>query len=199
MKNLRRISVISTFSFLVIVMLTLPILSSSQVKYRSEALTISIKGTSSLHDWEMKSDKGQLDAVLVLGNNFKITGISGLHFTVQSKSLKSGRSQMDNNSYKALKTNTYNSISFVLSSANIIQSDANSYQLKCLGNLTIAGTTHETELVVGCIINADKSYTCSGSKKLKMTDFNIKPPTVLMGTIKTGDEISVAYNLKIAK
>ena len=106
---------------------------------------------------------------------------------------------MDKNTYKALKTDTYNSISFNLTSSKITQLEANSYQLKCLGNLTIAGTTRETELIAACKLNADKTYTCSGAKKLKMTDFNVKPPTAVMGTIKTGDEISVAYSLNIGK
>ena len=173
--------------------------SVAQVKYRSNDITISIKGTSSLHDWEITSDKGKVDAVFVLGNNSKMTALSGLHFTVKAESLKSGNSMMDGKTYKALKTTSFDSISFTLKSANITQLEANSYQLKCLGNLTIAGTTHETELVAGCKLNADKTLSCSGAKKLKMTDFNVKPPVALMGTIKTGDEISVGYNMRIIK
>jgi len=174
-------------------------ISGAQIKYRSNDLTISIKGTSSLHDWEITSDKGKVDAVFVMGSNLKMTGLSGLHFTVKSESLKSGNNMMDGKTYKALKTNAFDSISFNLKSATIVQQEANSYQLKCLGNLTIAGVTRETELLAACKLNGDKTFTCSGAKKLKMTDFNVKPPVALMGTIKTGDEISVGYNMKIIK
>jgi hypothetical protein len=37
----------------------------------------------------------------------------------------------------------------------------------------------------------------SGSKKLKMTEFDMVPPTALMGTIKTGDEVTVTFNLNL--
>src|SRR4051812_41955178 len=194
-----RLSALPMLTTLVLFLTVISNTATAQVKYRSEDLTILIKGTSSLHDWEIKSDKGQFEALFVLGPNYNITGISGLKFTVQSKSLKSGHDMMDNNTYKALKTSDFNSISFVLKNAVINQQDANNYQLKCIGNLSIAGTTKETELIASCKLNADKTFSCSGAKKLKMTDYNVKPPTVLMGTIKTGDEISVAYNLKIAK
>jgi polyisoprenoid-binding protein YceI len=173
--------------------------ATAQVKFRSEDLVVKVKGTSSLHDWEIKSSKGKVEAVLVLGPNYKITGVSGLRFTVESESLKSGHNMMDNNTYKALKTNTHENISFVLSSANITQIDANTYLLKCVGNMTIAGTTRETDLVAQCKVNSDGTFTCSGSKNIKMTDFNIKPPTAMMGTVKTGNDISIAYNLKIVK
>jgi len=96
--------------------------------------------------------------MFVLGPNYNITGISGLKFSVQSKSLKSGHDMMDNNTYKALKTSDFNSISFVLKNAVINQQDANNYQLKCIGNLTIAGTTKETELIASCKLNADKNF-----------------------------------------
>jgi hypothetical protein len=32
-----------------------------------------------------------------------------------------------------------------------------------------------------------------------MTDFKIDPPTALMGTMKTGDEITISFNVKLAK
>ena len=173
--------------------------ATAQVKYRSQDLTVKVTGTSSLHDWEIESNKGKVEAVLVLGPNYKITGVSGLKFTVQSESLKSGHSSMDNNTYKALKTGQHESITFVLSSSTITQIDANTYLLKCVGNMTIAGTTRETDLVAQCKLSADGTFTCSGSKNIKMTDFNIKPPTAIMGTVKTGNDISIAYNLKIVK
>jgi polyisoprenoid-binding protein YceI len=185
----------------IIIVLSCLFLSSAtaQVKFRSQDLTVKVSGTSSLHDWEIESNKGKVEAVLVLGPNYKITGVSGLSFTVQSESLKSGHSAMDNNTYKALKTGQHQNISFVLSSANITQIDANTYLLKCVGNMTIAGTTRETDLVAQCKLNADGTFTCSGSKNIRMTDFNIKPPTAIMGTVKTGNDISIAYNLKIVK
>src|SRR5437867_13091857 len=130
MKNVRRLSVTSGVSILfIIILLWFPGYVIGQVRYRSEGSTVWIKGTSSLHDWEIKSDKGQLEADLVVGNNYEITGISGLRFTVEAESFKSGHHLMDKNTYKALKTNSYNSISFVLTSANIRQVNANTYEL----------------------------------------------------------------------
>jgi hypothetical protein len=44
---------------------------------------------------------------------------------------------------------------------------------------------------------ADRSFTISGTKVIKMTDWKVKPPVVMFGTIKTGDQITIGYNLKI--
>ena len=31
-----------------------------------------------------------------------------------------------------------------------------------------------------------------------MTDFGVKPPTMIMGTIKTADKVSIKYHLELA-
>ena len=192
LSNLTRIfSVLLIGSFL-----TAPITGKAQLKYYGQALDVSIKGTSTLHDWEIKSDKGQVEA-LVSVNKDKVS-FTALSFSVPATSLKSGHNAMDKNTYKALNVDKNPNISFVLSSANVTPVDANTYQFKGVGNLTIAGATRQTDLTAVCKYNpADKSFTCTGTKKFKMTDYNVKPPTVMLGTIKTGDEISISYNVKI--
>ena len=174
-----------------------PFTMFGQVEYQSRTSNVSISGTSTIHDWEMKSNHAQLNATFVL-NEDQLTAISALHFTIESASLKSGHTLMDVNTYKALKTKIYNDISFILSSANVVAQSNNTYLLQCLGKLTIAGTTRETDLCVTCKWNPDdKSFLCTGTKKIKMTDYKVQPPVLMLGMIKTGDEIFINYNCRI--
>ena len=169
---------------------------SAQAKYHAQTLDVTVSGTSTLHDWEMKSSKGQFDATISIVND-KVT-FSTLSFSVPAESLKSGHGMMDKNTYKALNTDKNPNISFVLTAASVIPSGNNIYQVKGVGKLTIAGTTVLTDLFATLTYNpADKSFSCTGTKKFKMTEYGVKPPTVMMGTIKTGDAISISYNLNI--
>lgn len=171
----------------------------NDIKYRSQNLSIVISGTSTLHDWDMKSSKGSADVNFEF-NGDKLTGVSGLSFSMPAESLKSEHDMMDKNAYKALKTDKNKNISFVETAATVTPVDATTYQLKLTGNLTIAGTTKATDLVATAKFNpADKSFTVSGSKKFKMSEYGVKPPTVMMGTIKTGDPITVTFNTKIVR
>jgi polyisoprenoid-binding protein YceI len=105
---------------------------------------------------------------------------------------------MDKNTYKALNTSKNPNITFALISANVTPSGTNTYEFKGTGKLTIAGTTKSTEISGTLKYNpADKSFLCTGTKKFKMTDYGVKPPTVMMGTIKTGDDVAISYNLTI--
>ena len=163
-------------------------------------VTVFITGTSTLHDWEMKSNKGHVELSFGFGSNGKLIGLSGLKFSMEAESLKSDKTMMDNNAYKALKTASAKNIVFVLSSSNISQQNETTYQIKATGKLTIAGTTRETDVVANVKYNpSDRSYTITGTKKLKMTDYNVKPPSFMLGTVKTGDEISISFITKIVQ
>ncbi|MBC7887947.1 MAG: YceI family protein [Ferruginibacter sp.] len=191
-----RLNTITICSFIATFFLSGLNTSFAQAKYHAETLALSITGTSSLHDWEMTSGKGQVDAMILVAND-KVT-FSRLSFTVPAESLKSGHGAMDKNTYKALDTKKNANISFVLVSGNVTPTGANTYLLKGIGKLTISGTTLQTDLVATLKYNpADKSFTCSGIKKFKMSEYGVKPPTVMMGAIKTGDAISISYNLTI--
>lgn len=165
----------------------------------SQTVSLVIKGTSTLHDWEMKSDKGRVEVLLGLGSDARLMGLSALKFSLEAESLKSEKTMMDNNAYKALKTNSAKQISFVLTNASITQLSATSYRVKAIGKLTVAGTTRETDVIAEIAYsNTEKMYIVTGTKKLKMTDYNVKPPSFMLGTVKTGDEITISFKTKLA-
>lgn len=191
LKNLAAtISIIATF------LMCGSLSAFAQAKYHAQELNVTVSGTSTLHDWEMKSSKGQFDASIAIANDH--VTFTNLSFSFPAESLKSGHSMMDKNTYKALNTGKNPTITFVLVSANVTPAGANTYQLKGIGKLTIAGKTLQTDIVATLKYNpADKSFTCTGTKKFNMTEYGVKPPTVMMGAIKTGDAISITYDLNI--
>ena len=198
MTTLRRLSV---FSALLVFMMTAMSFSLNEklasTTFRLQNLNVAVDGTSTLHDWTIKSAKGQCEVNFELASD-KLTGVSGLNFSIPAESLKSGNNMMDNNTYKALKTKEHKNISYVLTTGSVSQVNGTTFQIRTKGKLTIAGTAKETDIVANAVYNAaDKSYTISGNKKIKMSQWGVKPPTVMMGTIKTGDEITISFSAKV--
>jgi polyisoprenoid-binding protein YceI len=167
-----------------------------QVKYQSVGgVNLVIQGTSNIHDWDMKSDKGYCSSIFDISKAGTLNGVTYLNFTVPAESLKSEHKAMDKNTYKALNTAKYSSISFTAASVTIKHNGSNNYSLTARGRLTISNVTKEVVLTANGTMNADKSITYSGTYKLKMTDYNVEPPSAMLGTIKTGDQITVKFNL----
>lgn len=170
--------------------------SHAQSKYQSAGgVKITIEGTSNIHDWDMKSEKGTCSGVFDVNNTGAITGLSALTFSVPAESLKSEHSGMDKNSYKALNTSKFASISFTAGQATIRPAGNSGHILTTNGKLTIAGVTKDVTLTATGVVNADKSISYTGSYQLKMTDYNVEPPSLMLGAIKTGNSIVVKFNL----
>ncbi|MCB0516782.1 MAG: YceI family protein [Chitinophagales bacterium] len=144
-----------------------------------------IKGTSSLHDWE-SAVEGMEGLISMDGSNIK-----KLVLTIDVMSIKSGISSiMDKNTYRALKYNDgYHEITFVSEDISM-----NGTEFTAKGNLSIAGTKKYTTVEGECTVLSDGGLNCKGEKKLKMTDYGVEPPTALMGTITTGDEVRISFD-----
>ena len=167
-----------------------------QIKYHSNGpAKLIIEGTSNIHDWDMKSEKGVCSAEFLFTPTGYIGGLSALQFTVPSESLKSDNKSMDKNTYKALNTDKYNTIGFVASNAVIKPNGKTGFILIARGKLTISGITRDVELTANGVMNSDKSITYSGTYKLKMTDYKVTPPNIMFGAIKTGDAVTVKFDL----
>jgi polyisoprenoid-binding protein YceI len=83
-----------------------------------------------------------------------------------------------------------------MTSATVAPTQGNNYQIKAYGKLQIAGVTKDVMLLANAVQNSDKTINCSGTEKLKMSDYGIKPPTFMLGALKVADEVNINFNLK---
>jgi hypothetical protein len=157
--------------------------------------SVIIKGTSNLHDWEETIEKFSVDAVFIIQNK-KITDIERLAFTCKSSAIKSESSIMTSKTHDAMKSDKHPNIKFTGTKPDHFQQTGSSISGNISGDLSIAGVVRSISLPFNGTYNADQ-LIITGSKKLKMTDFNISPPTAILGSLKTDENIEVIYKLKL--
>lgn len=147
-----------------------------------------VSGTSSLHDWDMPSDqaKGTMEAKEESG---KLAEIKSLKIEMPAESIKSGKRAMDKKAYDALKTKQHKSVIYTLKSAS---KSGDTWTLN--GSFNIAGVTKNVSLKAKETSQAG-GYTLKGSYDFKLSDYDITPPTALMGSIKTGDEVTISFTV----
>lgn len=154
-----------------------------------------LSGTSTFHDWTMttKTFTGNAQFVLKPGNG--ISGLNALDFSLPVLQLKGDKKALNNNAYKALKTDQYKNITYKLKSAKVLgQKDLN-FQISTTGSLTIAGVTKEVSIDIYCMANKNGSITCTGKYKIKMTDYKVEPPKFMGGIMKTGDDLTLDFTM----
>ncbi len=168
---------------------------SQSYKVSNASSDLKVYGTSSLHDWHVDAEdvKGSLQIEV----SEEVLSIKKLNVEIISESLKSGKKSMDKNTYKALETDKYSSIKFnYLSTKSITKISDNTYSVEAYGNLTIVGNTQKI-LLKFKLKTEDNKVSILGEKSIKMTSYGVEPPTALLGTIKTGDDLTIKFNIKL--
>jgi hypothetical protein len=169
--------------------------AGTQLYTLQQGSVLYILGDSTLHKYELgaKSLKG---SALVKGDLAKAlkSGVVKAALDVPVTSLKSKETGLDDNAYKALKAKDNPDILFSLKSVKVTGDSAT---LK--GDLTISGVTQPVTLSAKAKVT-DRSVELSGVQKLKMTDFQITPPSVslVVTSITCTDEIEVHYDVTFA-
>ncbi|TXE07310.1 YceI family protein [Gelidibacter salicanalis] len=179
------------WSLFILLLLAIPQINAQTYNLDNGASKLTVSGTSSLHDWDLDAEqqKGQI----ILNSTDEMT-IEKLTLQVTAESLTSGKGAMDKNTYKALDTKKHKSINFQLTEVKkMTASGSDNYKVDVVGNLTIAGVTKKQTISMDVQVAGNK-VTLKGKKAFKMSDFGIDPPKALLGTITTGDEVTITFH-----
>ena len=178
-------------SFIALVILTSNLIQAQQFNLVNGESELTVLGTSSLHDWHVTAEK---QSGKIIFKNLELGEIEKCNIEIVAESLKSGKSSMDKNTYKALNTGDFKTITFQLVEVKETTSKGDGkFIVHTLGDLTIAGVKKRVSLDFSVSI-IDNKITLIGEKKFKMTEFKIDPPKALFGTITTGDDITIKFS-----
>jgi polyisoprenoid-binding protein YceI len=162
---------------------------------------LELKGESTLHDFLSKTSSFQLDSVIATSetSSDKIwqkiqlnKALSRFNLSIPVSSLKSDDESLDKNMHEALKMTSFATISFTLTDYQLSPAKAGKIPALLVGKLTIAGVEKLTEIPAEIEVK-DLTIQVRGDTKIKMSDFDITPPTMMLGMIKTQDTISLHF------
>jgi polyisoprenoid-binding protein YceI len=187
---------ISARMLLVLALLALSSIIRAQDYMLSKAgSNVEVTGSSSLHNWKMDVTAYNSEFNLIREGS-AIKNINNIYFSCRVKDLKSESNLMDRKAYDALKADNSPEIKFSGTSVTNLVTDNQKFSGKVKGNLSLAGKTKQVEIPFNGTINNNNSVSIQATTSMLMSEYGITPPTAMMGTLKTGDKISVNFSLQ---
>lgn len=157
-------------------------------------------GTSTVRSWSCTADK--IDASItspdddVVGDVLagkKVPGAVQVEFPVAKLECKNGT--MNEHMRKALKAAEHATIRFALDTYELTRTSAVAGTLQ--GTLHMSGQALPITVPVQFVPAPDGALRVTGKVPVKMTDWGIKPPTLMLGTMKVGPTVTVHFDLQL--
>lgn len=158
---------------------------------------MTVFGSSNVRDWTMD--------VLAIGGQVTVepAGANGLpavervFVEVPVDSILSGRDSQNEKAHKALQRNAQPVIYFRSEAVTLSPraGAASGFDVVAQGELILANERRDVELRAEGTRQDDGTLRLTGEHAMQMTDFDIDPPTALLGALRVSDDIRIAFDV----
>ena len=161
-----------------------------------------LEGDSTLHRYQAQTHElhwtfGSMEGPRADGGVLELLradALSPVTLEIPVASLKSGEKGLDENLRRALHAEKFPTIVFTVTSVQAAPGGAPELSLALQGKLSVAGVARDLT-VHAKASGAGDVVRLTGAQALKMSDFGVVPPVLMLGTIKTADALSIRFDL----
>jgi polyisoprenoid-binding protein YceI len=165
---------------------------------------LAIDGTSTVRSFTCKA-KG-LDARFTpgeAGGELSLEQLAGAlreaQLEIPTGKLDCANGTMNEHMYNALLLRQHPTIRFRMSGYEASAPKDGQVPLRIRGELTMAGVTKPVDLVAHASATPEGKLRVRGRYLLRMTDWGVRPPTLMLGTLKVGDAVVIRFDLALAR
>tara|TARA_R100001143_G_scaffold52481_1_gene47633 strand:- start:16177 stop:16836 length:660 start_codon:yes stop_codon:yes gene_type:complete len=176
----------------------------SQITYTPDPSSrLWIEGRSNINEFQCQANQYFAEASLIDNNDQNELQQEEqeqvfLQVEIRVDGFECGKNRMNRDLQDALKSSEYPEITFMFASAEILEmpsSHDQAFELEVEGSLTVAGNTRDIRFNARAYFLESHKVRAIGNTTIKMSDFDVEPPTALMGLIKADDELTVNFDL----
>ena len=159
-----------------------------------------VEGGSTIRSWTCKSadvsanvEASGTNAVVQLLAGEKV--VKAVDVTLTGEKLDCGGGTMNDHMKKALKVGDFPTIAFHLATYDL-KTGVDGVSGTLIGTLTLGGVKKSISIpATGTTENG--ALHVLGSYELKMTDYDLTPPSLMFGRIKVRDDVTVKFDLML--
>lgn len=153
-----------------------------------------VEGTSSVRSYRCESTQVTGTAAATGTDVAQLGEVERAEITIPVSTLDCRNGTMNGHMRNALKAAENPSIRFRATSVQVTPSGPAAGSATMRGELTIAGSTQPVT-IEGTVASEDGQLRVRGSKRLTMTDYGVRPPSLMMGTMKVHPPVTVGFDV----
>ena len=160
-----------------------------------------VDGTSTMRSFTCKA--GAFTATIETAGPNAVTGVLAgekavreVELVVPAAALDCDNGTMNKHMRKALKANEHQTIEFRLSGYETTRT-ADGVQGVVTGDLTLGGVKKTITMKGSATDGGDGTLHVVGTHEIRMSEYGLKAPSLMVGTMKVGDAVKVSFDLAL--
>lgn len=160
------------------------------------------KGSSTVRGFECKATSIEGRSVLEVASGARSVEALGkanadvtLEFPVAALDCDNGT--MNDHMHKALEASKHPVITYRHKAHEIVPTGDGAARAKLTGSLTIAGQERDIVMEAEATLAEDGALRLQGSHELDMTEWGVKPPRLMLGSLKVHDVVTIFFDFTL--
>lgn len=153
--------------------------------------TIKIEGTSNVHGWSCDVDQFA-STVTGAATATTLTSLDALTVTVPTASIDCNNGTMNGKMREALGSSP---VQFTMTRGTVGNAQNGRFPIQVAGRLTIKGSTQAVTFMAQGQPLGNGRFKVTGEVPVTMSQFGVRPPTAMMGAMRTGDRVAVKFDV----
>lgn len=153
-----------------------------------------VEGTSTTRSWHCESTAAQGSAAAGTTELAQLASVARAEITIPVASLDCHNGTMNGHMRTALKAATAPEIRFRATSVQVALTGADAGTAKLEGTLSMGGTDRPVSIDAS-VAREDGQLRVRGSKHLAMTDWGLRPPSLMLGAMKVNPNVTVGFDV----
>jgi len=158
-----------------------------------------VAGTSTVRSFQCQA--GAFDATAISASAEAVAAVlagekavSNVEVTVPVDRLDCRNATMNEHMRKALKAKEYPTVVFRAGAYDLTRAN-DSVTVTLSGSLTLGGVQRPITITAQAKAGPGGTLVVSGTRDVRMTEFGLKPPTLMLGTLRVDDRVTVGFDV----
>jgi polyisoprenoid-binding protein YceI len=153
-----------------------------------------VDGTSTARAWHCESTRAVGTAAAATTELAQLSSAGNASVTVPVATLDCRNTTMNGHMRNALKADQAPEIRFRATSVAVTPTGANEGTVAMQGTLSIAGQDRPVT-ITGTVAREDGQIRVRGSKRITMTEWGVRPPSLMLGAMKVAPAATVGFDV----
>ena len=120
--------------------------------------------------------------------------VTGLTMSVSAAMDCDDGDDMDEYSREALEVEDHPTVDFEMNGYEVVETQGNEAEVELRGIMTISGDDRPVT-IPATVAPEDNGLAVSGSFELDMTEYDVDPPRMMLGTIRVRSDVEISFDL----